>query len=62
MSFDKFGINEFIMVNAQTQLMEAAKQLAYKYKIKSFYCGFEPASDMATRLFTGDKLGPLMKL
>ncbi|MEQ5776708.1 hypothetical protein J4E05_14350 [Thalassospira sp. NFXS8] len=34
-------------------------EVAKKYKIPSFFCGVEPASDEDTRYFTGQYLGPL---
>ncbi len=34
-------------------------EVAKKYKIPSFFCGVEPASDEDTRYFTGQHLGPI---
>lgn len=36
-----------------------SKSLALTFGISCFYAGMEPASDLETRLFTTDKLGPI---
>ena len=39
-----------------------SKYLAGKAKNDNYYCGFEPAMDKATRLFTKDIIGPISEL
>jgi hypothetical protein len=39
-------------------LMQYSVCLANKYEISDFFCGYEPAWDENTRLFTRDMLGP----
>ena len=43
-------------------IMNWAEGLAIELDAKLFYCGYEPAIDKETRLFSGNKLGPVFKL
>lgn len=44
---------------ALSLLATCAEALATESGVVEFYCGFEPSTDEATRLFTGKKIGPL---
>ena len=43
-----------------TALAAGAKVLASGAAVSEYYCGFEPATDKMTRLFSKDKIGPLL--
>jgi hypothetical protein len=43
-----------------TKLAAGAKVLASSADVPEYYCGFEPATDEKTRLFSWDKIGPLV--
>jgi len=40
-------------------LQKRAESLAEELKVTNYYCGFEPAADEETRLFSGNTIGPL---
>jgi hypothetical protein len=40
-------------------LSKAAGALAQTHLVDSCFCGYEPAKDLETRLFTGSRLGPI---
>jgi hypothetical protein len=43
-------------------LATGAKVLAKDSEVPKFYCGFEPATDEETRLFSGEVMGPIRSL
>lgn len=45
-----------------TRLAAGAKVLADALDVPDYCCGFEPATDEKTRLFSRDKIGPLLSL
>lgn len=58
-SFDSSDIAKGDKLQAVKSLMNGCKALALNRGVPLFYCGYEPASDVVTRLFTGDRVGPL---
>lgn len=42
------------------KLAAGAKVLSRNAEVQEYYCGFEPATDKETRLFSRDKIGPLV--
>ncbi|MEZ4827687.1 MAG: hypothetical protein R3C61_15605 [Bacteroidia bacterium] len=42
-----------------SDLQKRVTSLAEELKTTSYYCGYEPATDEKTRLFSGNILGPL---
>jgi|JI9StandDraft_1071089.scaffolds.fasta_scaffold15072_2 hypothetical protein len=47
-------------VDVVEALMILAQTIAKTYEIEDFFCGFEPAQDLETRLFTKNKKGPFL--
>lgn len=68
------GLNEVAVIFAGTdiittdsedsveKLAASATVLANNANVIDFYCGFEPAADEQTRLFSRNKIGPIVKL
>lgn len=48
--------------NVVTELADGAGYIADTLSISDYYCGFEPATDPRTRLFTKAEIGPFLKL
>jgi hypothetical protein len=48
--------------NFVVQIATEAKVLADHADVMHYFCGFEPATDESTRLFTGGKIGPLRNI
>jgi hypothetical protein len=50
----------------QTQLIihlaKGAKELANRTDVPHYYCGFEPATDERTQLFSGSRIGPIVSI
>ncbi len=43
-----------------TKLSARSQRLASDIGVQKYYCGFEPATDEATRLFSNDNIGPFL--
>ena len=48
--------------DAVSKLAEGTDEIAHMAGALDCYCGFEPATDMSTRLFTRGKVGPLFSV
>lgn len=53
------GENEIKRKSSVSELQKWAESIAEELKAEDYYCGFEPAIDEETRLFSGNILGPL---
>ena len=54
-----FSSDDFKSLGSLKHIETWATNLAQKIQAKDYYCGYEPAVDLNTRFFTGDRLGPL---
>lgn len=48
--------------DAVLRMAAGAKVLAQTCGVAKFYCGYEPATDDRTRLFCGDRIGPVKSI
>lgn len=55
-----FQVGELIGKVSVIDLQKFASLLSVRLKALHYYCGFEPAYDQNTRLFTGNYIGPLI--
>lgn len=58
LNFNSIDIQNNSKESATNDLMLFAKDLANKNSINEYFCGVEPAEDIATRLFTQEIQGP----
>lgn len=58
--FDSADIETTDRQSVVTKLAVGAAAIANRAEVSEYYCGFEPASDEKTRLFSRDKIGPLV--
>ncbi|WP_176041077.1 hypothetical protein [Burkholderia stabilis] len=58
--FDSADIEATDRQGVVTKLAVGAAALASSAGVPEYYCGFEPANDEKTRLFTRGKIGPLV--
>jgi hypothetical protein len=60
--FDSLDVAKNNQRTAILNMAAGTKVLAKRSGVREFYCGFEPASDQSTRLFSGEKIGPITVL
>ena len=60
--FDSEDVDATVRQDVVTKLAAGAKALANGADVPEYYCGFEPATDEKTRLFSKDKIGPLITI
>jgi len=57
-NFQLLDLKDVPIKDLTKNLMELAKSIAVQYQIDDYFCGFEPAQETKTRLFTNEQLGP----
>jgi hypothetical protein len=57
--FGSGDVDATVRQDVVAKLAAGAKVLASSADVPEYYCGFEPATDEKTRLFSRDKIGPL---
>ncbi|WP_146749460.1 hypothetical protein [Paracidovorax anthurii] len=60
--FEASDIDEASRNDAAIKLADGARSLAIKAQAHDFYCGFEPATDRKTRLFSANESGPVLNI
>lgn len=60
--FDRADVSAINQQDAVTMLWSGANVLARSAGVPEYYCGFEPATDESTRLFSTNKIGPLVAI
>ncbi|WP_426395237.1 hypothetical protein ACN9M1_13900 [Ralstonia sp. R-29] len=60
--FESADIDAADRKDATTKLAAGTESLACSMGVSRYYCGFEPATDERTRLFSKGRLGPLIEI
>lgn len=60
--FESVDISSTDRLGAVRKLAAGANVLASGANVPDYYCGFEPATDEVTRLFSRDAIGPLVEV